>query len=252
MPKKNKLASADDILKQMYPDLPTSDDNVDEGDGGAKKAGADDQIAALQAQIAELKGQMSASASRDTPAAPTRTESAPVMPVIDYSKAPDPIQEPQAYAKFVRDATQATIDYEKQAWAYQNRQQNTQANRLNDLWTTFSESHKEYAGNEDRIEVAASRAIQKALAKGVDTDKYMYEQSDKFMKDVVTEYDKLFGKPQAGEEGDDDDDDDDAEILGGAVASGGNKGGSQKAPPSKFGELSSEIKAWQQKVGIAY
>lgn len=258
MAKRSKLSNADEILRTMYPDLRTSDDDETE-DKTAKGGGGSDDIAALKEQIARLEGQISSAASRSTPPPASRQETPPQAPTIDYSKAPDPIQEPAAYAKFVRDATQATIDYEKQAYQYQQRQASNKNNRTAELWNTFSESYKDYASNEERVEVAASRVLAKAAAKGIDTDKYMYESSDKFMKDVTAEIDRLFGKPQSGKSGDGDDDDDDDDddrstgLPGGATGgTDGPRGGSQKAPPSKYGELGSELKAWQQKVGISY
>jgi hypothetical protein len=247
--KANQQVSADDILKQMYPDIKTSEDYEDEQKAKQTTTGDDTSktIAALQAQIARLEGSVSAS---QRPAPVTQNYAAPQRPVIDWDKAPDPIQEPGKYGRFLAEANQAIIDYEKQAWQYQSSQQNLNTARTQNLWAKFEANYKEYTENTDRVEIAASRVLQRLQGAGMDTDAYMYGQSDQFMKDVVAEIDTLWGKGGSGGEDDAEDDDDNRTVvLGGA---GGNAKGpsQQQEQPQKYGSLSNDVLAWQEKTGF--
>lgn len=255
---KRKDPTADEILKQMFPDIMTSDDL--EAEAAAKEeaakaaAAAPDtarQVTDLQAQLARLEGQLSA--SQRPGYTPTQSQ-APQRPNISYEAAPDPLTDPKGYAQFVHQSTQAQIEYEKQAWAYNNQQQTQAANRTQGLWDQFAEKYKDYASNSDRVEIATTRVIQRAKAAGTDTDKYMYGTSDVFLKDVVGEIEKLWGKPKPAAEDEDDGDEGDTidnrtQILGGG-ASGSAPGKVAPQSNQKFGALSQDINAWQQKTGF--
>lgn len=258
MARKNKAqTSADDILKLMYPDLLTSDDFAPKVSAASEQVaatGADARaIADLQAKIAGLQDQLQQT-SRTNSALMTqaKVDMPPARPTVDFSKAPNPIDDPAGYAQFMYNANQQQIDYEKQAYAYQNKQAQTSQQKTAMLWSDFEKKFPDYASNDKRVEVAASRVIARAAALGQDTDKYMYGNSAGFMQDIVAEIDDLFGKPVAGDadDGDDDDDGDDlrTDVFGGSVATGGVR--QKSAAPEKYGVLSKDIMAWQEKTGF--
>lgn len=248
MAKKNGV-TADDILKSMYPDLKTSDDYVDPN-AKTEETDSAKQISALQAQIAALTG------TRDTPKAKNRElqalPQAPVRPIMDMATAPDPVQYPKDYATWVSQQTSAQIQYEKDNWAWQNSVVQTQNNRANELWDDFRSANKAYAADQEKVSIAAERVIAKNKAAGVNTEKYMFEDSARFMDDVTATYDKLFGKPKDSDGGSaDDDDEDDRSTIQSAGAPAGRNGPGDVAPkPEKFGALSQDINAWQQKTGF--
>lgn len=249
MAKKAKVDNADEILRMMYPDLRTSDD--DEPKDKPENADAD-RIAAFEAKIAALEGRLASGGSdREAPAPQRGLPTPPMKPQIDYSKAPDPIQDPQGYAAFVHNATQATITYEKEAYQWQQRVAQSQAGRVEALWTSFRENHADKAKDETRVEVAAQRVVARAQAAGIDTDKYMFEQSGKFLKDVASEIDKLWPSSDNGQ-GDDDDDDDMTDLPGGQAGGRTQNSGAQPKKESRYGELGSEVLAWQQKTGFVH
>lgn len=257
MAKKQPKVNPDDILKQMYPDLMTSDDY--EAEEAAKTAAAakpDDSaktIADLQAKLAGLESQI-ATVGQTNRALSTQAavDMPPVRPNVDYSKAPDPATDPAGFAQFMDNVTQARVDYEKQVFQYQNRQAQASSQKTAMLWSQFEKNYPEYAKNDKRVEVAAAAVINRARAMGTDTDKYMYASSGDFMKDVVKEIDDLFGKPQPVEVEDNDDeggeDDVRTNVFGGSSAAGAP--GAPRQAPQRYGTLSKDIMAWQEKTGF--
>lgn len=249
MAKKNQI-SAQDLLKQMYPDLQTSDDYVE--DKAADPKSPEAQILELQTQIAQLNGRLEGggerqSRSRDIGQLPQ----APVRPIMDMAAAPDPIQKPGEYAKWLSEQTQAQIQYEKDAWQWQNSVAATANNRANSLWDDFRTSNKAYASDEERVEIAASRVLAKQKAAGINIDKYMYEDSERFMKDVTGEFDKLFGKPKDADSDDDDDGDDDRSEFQSQGAPAGRDGpAAVRQRPQQFGALGTAVNDWQAKTGF--
>jgi hypothetical protein len=252
---KRKQASADDILKQMYPDLMTSDD-FEKKEDPKQTEQPNAQVAELQAKLAALESQLS-NVGRANAALSSQITipQAPQPPQIDMSKAPDPVENPQGYAKFIMDAANAKIDYEKNVILYQQEQSRTQSERVSALWNDFSSKYKEYAADDERVAIATQQVVAKARAKGIDPEKYMYGQSEIFMKDVVGEMDRLFGKPgaaaAAGADDDEDDEDDvRTDVFGGATAGTGQSPATRQAPPEKYGSLSKDLMAWQEKTGF--
>jgi hypothetical protein len=249
---KKKQLSADDVLAQMYPDLMTSDDFVEEKKEEKPATGADAAaITALQQQIANLNSQL-ANVSKVNSALSTQVtvDAPPARPVLDMSKAPDPLDDPKGYAKFVHDNAMATVNYEKEAYLYQQRQQQTAAQRQASLWASFSTKYAPYAKNDKQVEIAATQVLNRLKSNGIDTDKYMTTQSEDFMKDVAAEIDGLFGKPKDVDADEDDDDDDRTDVFGGGFAGAKLSAGGKQAPPQKYGALGTELKAWQEKTGF--
>lgn len=249
---KAKQLTAEDILKQMYPDLKTSEDfpvetKPAEGTPEAK-------IAELTAQIALLSGK---GGGNDAPRGKSRElqalPQAPVRPIIDYNTAPDPVQNPKEYAAWVHESTAQQIEYEKQNYAWQNQVGAVQGNRQNELWNDFRSTYKVYAGETEKVGIAAQKVIEKNKAAGVNTEKYMFEDSDRFMKDVTETYDRLFGKPKdANDDADADDGDDDRTSFQGSGAPASRDGPvATLRPPEKFGALGSAVEAWQKATGFA-
>lgn len=256
-PKTNQV-SADELLRALYPDLPTSEDYTDPlaaamNDGKKDTpAASDPKLAALEQQVAALQGQLQQTA-RVNGALMTQasTDLPPQRPVIDYSQAPDPTVDHAAFAKFMAEANAATLQYEKDLYNWQAKQQNDVATKTANLWDTFAHDYPELAKNSKRVEIAAAEVISKARLAGKDVDKYMFAGSPQFLKDVADEINSLWGAPSNK---DDDDDDDYAEdrtdMLGGGA--GGQSVASTKgrqAPPEKYGALSQDVLAWQKATG---
>lgn len=250
---RKKDLSAEDVMKRMFPDLPTSEDVP-----VTKTADPADQtqatIKALQDQIAQMQGQLTnTSRANQALSSQAQTEMPPQYPQIDYGQAPDPVADPKGFAMFHQKATAALVAYERDNVLYLQRQQGKQATKTAQLWSDFEGSYGDYAKHTEQVEIAASRVIAKAAAKGVDTDKYMYANSAAFMQDVTKEMDRLFPGLTATGAADNDDDDDDDErtnVFGGGVQSGNGKADAQHVAPERYGNLSKDIMEWQEKTGF--
>lgn len=238
------------MMKFLHPDIPTRDDDEPEPE---QKSGDQAQITALMQQIANLQSQVTTQQTQQPTYTPARVDIPPAKPVFDASKAPDPVDDPKGYAEFVRNGILEEQRWQNDVTTWQQRQQATQQNRLSQLWEQFADQHEDYAQDEERVEIAATRVAQRAAKAGMDVDKYMYQSSGIFMNEVVKEMDKLFGKPKAGGLDDDDDGDDGVPdsrtggIFGGAEYGSKPTGGKSQ---EKLGSLSADIKAWQEKTGF--
>lgn len=257
MAKRNR-ASADDVLKQLYPDIMTSDDYEEEAKKKAAAKQTDDTAAtikALQSKIDELTGQVAA--SRQNPVQQAKQETPPVPPTYNYENAPDPTVDPKGFAKFVQDNADKRIAYERDVILYNQRQSQTAQSKVGELWSNFSAQYGDYAKDQEKVRIAADNIARKAQAAGQDVEAYMYGNSSKFMKDVVGEIDRLWPKSAAGDDnddddtnGDDDDDFDTAQFVSPTARSDTRGKQRDYEPPQRYGALSQEILAFQEKTGF--
>lgn len=257
---KAKAPSAEDVLKLMYPDLPTSEDYTDpigsaiEAEKAKGQQTQDNvQLTELQKQVALLQGQLNQTTrANGALMQQAKTDLPPAQPQFDMSKAPDPTLDPGAYAQFILGIADAKVQYEKDVYAWQARQQNDIANKTQNLWDSFAGKYGDLAKNSKQVEIATVEVINRAKAQGRDVDKYMYGASDQFMDDVAAEIGKLWpGASAAAADDDDEGDEDRTDMLGGGA--GGNgvaSGAGRKAPPEKYGALSTDVLAWQKATGF--
>lgn len=253
MARKRKASNENDVLKSMFPDLPTRDDEENETKVETK-TGDDDYskvIEELRAKVAEQDRALEESrrerlALMSTP----QRVVAPQPPKIDNSNIPNPIDDPEGYANAIRKQIEAEANYKQEVQQFQQQQQQQQTGRLTSLWDSFQEAHPDYAENQKRVEIAATQVVQRAQQRGLNLDQYMYGNSSLFMKDVIKEMDDLFGKPVADTDDDDDDTDDTPDSRTEGIFGGGGRsaaGGGKAA--EKLGSITSEISAWQEKTG---
>lgn len=254
--KRNKTKPVEDpnaaIMAKMFPDLPTSDENDEVSEKSTQTSDSDTKIAELMTKLAAMEEKMNATAQANL-----QLMTQPVVDPVPQrravpDKAPDPVDNPDQYAQYVQQKTQADIDYQREVNNWQNRQAAQGAARLQNLWQQFGTSYPDYVENEERVEIAATRVLAKAQAAGYDTQKYMYGNTNAFMAEVAKTMDNLFGKPDADDDNDDDDDNTPevrtAGIFGGAE--GGHKATGGRKAPEPMGSISNDIKAWQQKTGF--
>lgn len=253
MAKRKAELTADEILKQMFPDMPDSTDFEQPEEKPTVKADDNAALTALQAQVAQLTSQL---AQTRRQAVKQDTDTVPLPPAeLDLSKIelPDPIDDPKGYAKALIAATTAHADakikYEKDVIMWQNRQVATNQTKADNLLSGFNAKYADYAKNSRQVEVAAAQILSRAKARGEDINDYMYGHSDQFYADVVAEIDDLFGKPKGTASDEDDDDRADA-LPSGQIGGQDGPSGERKAPPSRYGALGSELRTWQEKTGF--
>lgn len=254
MARAKKAKSENDVLRSMFPDLPTRDDVEDatvETKGNDDKEDYSKVIQELQAKLAEQERSLEES-RRERMALMSQPQRVvpPQEPKFDTSNIPNPIDDPEGYAKAVRQSIDAGIKYQRELDNFNAQQERQQTGKLSSLWESFQEAHPDYAENQKRVEIAATQVVQRAQQRGINLDQYMYANSGMFMKDVIKEMDDLFGKPTAGDDTEVDDDDEPDNRTGG-IPGGAEAGGRGSAGPKneKLGSLTQEISQWQAKTG---
>lgn len=142
-----------------------------------------------------------------TPAQPTQIDIGQ-PPTLNLEGLPDPVTQSKEYAATL---AQRTIDYQNSMEAYNTRKtEATKPQSLGDpsaLWDEFTEQFPEYAQNERQAKFAVQEVVAGLAKKGVDVQRYMFQRSDQFFKDVTGMIDDTFGNPNGDDELDDDGDD---------------------------------------------
>jgi hypothetical protein len=136
------------------------------------------------------------------------------------------------------------------------------------LWGEFAEKYPDLAEHRDMVELAAVTVSQKARARGLDAQKYMFGASEQYISDVAAEVERRFGKALKVLKEEEEDDGTDtggtqggtmAEaiaaartggISGGAPVSGGGAGSKGGREPSEGDDLISDLHKIQRNMGI--
>lgn len=204
------------------------------------------QISALEAQIGSLT-QANRALMMQAPQMQPQFQTE-----INLQGLPDSLTDPEGYAKELNGRIATALEQRQLAANWQQQQAGIQSKKLEDLWEDFQDAYPAYAGKFVGIEAVATKVAEKAARKGVDVNRYMFTHSDQFMKDVVSAYDKEFGKPVSEDEGADDTEAEDtgsraAAVFGGAV-SGGKPSGEDEQVSSD--DMFNDMKNWQLKSGF--
>lgn len=210
-------------------------------------------LTALQRQIAELEAGRKQD-QRNLAALLAQPSYANQRPMVntelDTKGLPDPIQEPDAYAREMTRRMNQAIEARQQVAQYEQAQQQSQAAKVNALWEDFSEKYPDYADKYDQVEFAARKVVSKAQAKGMDVNKYMFGASGIFMEDVASELEKVFGSRAEDTDTDPEPEDDGSDDGSVGVFGGSASGGKPVAPQVEGGDMFDDLKEWQIKTGF--
>lgn len=200
MPKGKKVKSGEvDIFSVL-----AEGDELDVGDEQERApaggdAGVEARIQALQENLTRLEKTNRALMTQSGNFSPTTQPTmAKDLEEPDFSGLPDPITEPDAYqkefSKRISANLQAKFERDQAQRDAQAAAQRDQGARVDGLWGDFEEKYPDLAEHKDLVEVAAIAVANKARAKGVDVQKYMFTASDQYIEDVAQEMKKRFGK----------------------------------------------------------
>lgn len=166
-------------------------------------------------------------------------------------KLPDPITNPDEYTEALQKRIlQSVQSVREDELARSSAVQQAEA-RADALFDSFTEQYGSYAENEDRIRFVAEKVATRAKNRGLDTDAYMFKTSDRFFKDVVKEYDAIFGKPEDASAEADDTDDAEDNSRADAVFGGQSEGkGGKKTQQENPGDMMNDIKDLQRGSGF--
>ncbi len=156
-------------------------------------------VAKMQGQVDELSKQLAA--LRETnmtlmmqPDKPTL----PVMPTAPKVEAlPDLIEDPEGYAKVLERQITSRIEARMTAANAKATVEQQATSKYNALWDDFKSTHKEYADDFRKVQYASNQVAAGLARQGLDVEKYMFTNRQRFMEEVTREMDSIFGKPGA-------------------------------------------------------
>jgi hypothetical protein len=265
--KEPSQASMFNQLSDYAEGLP-SDDN--RGDGDTKPPTETDRIAALERTIQLLQEQQERTEAANV--ALTARAAPPVAPTppkgVSFEGLPDPVDDPAGYSRELN-ARIDTMIQERLNYDAASRQHANQSAQTKDaLWDDFKEEFPEYAEDEDRVGFVTQKVLKRAQARGLDIERYMTGNSQRFYGDIVKEYNTVFGAPQPDDEAEDDYEDtrpaprrrarDESEprgrtdgIFGGIdPGAGRGRGRGREAPDdNQPGDMIKELQEMQRKTG---
>jgi hypothetical protein len=252
--KQTKTTADPNAGRLIMPDLQWMETPEEKAEA-QKAAGTDAnaQLKALQDQIAALKGDLeNQSAANRAMMAQPLVQAAPQAPKMDMTNLPDPTLEPEAYASEVARRTTAYIGQVEQQRAAAAGAAQSETRRVDALWEDFTEKYPQYADKNDQVEYVATKLAQRAAARGLDVNKYVFGASGVFMSDVAKEMEKVFGKADTDTEAEDDEPDNRTAGLAGGQESGGRAVKPDEGPRSAFapGSMFGGIQDWQAKTGF--
>lgn len=279
MPKRKKGAAPAqpqdvDIFAQLgWSDRQSAEPANPEPDEDEDKMKAlEDKISALSSQLDNVSRTNTAlltQAPQVTPRAEPVTAAA-----LDMKGLPDPVTDPEAYNQQLSErivkAVEASTARKLEAIAAEQNERNAQAGRANALWEQFEEQYPDLAPHRDYVEMAAQKVTERALASGMDVQRYMSAGSAQFLADVAKETKTRYGKAIEAETADDGDDEpatpqDPRQAMaekmnGGEPAEGGNRtagiaGGVPTGAPGgntqqKGSDFVADIHQMQRKLGL--
>lgn len=158
----------------------------------------------LQKQLADLTSRMEhadrANMALTTAQPVLKVE--PKEPQFSLENMPDIVADDgKSYAaELAKRTAQYTKDLQDFHQAKQTASAPAPGQNPSELWNEFSQSYADYAADQEGIEFATQKVVAQAQRKGLDVNRYMFQNSDRFFRDVVKVYDERFGKPEAEEE----------------------------------------------------
>lgn len=255
-------------VQPAHPDLKWLEEPNGEQGGQQKQAAPTQQadVAALMAQIAELRSEISSTkqANMALMSQPLVDMPPKVQTEIDYKALPDPSLEPENYVKALNGQIAAVLQGQKAIDDYNSSRVQTEQERVAALWNDFSAKYTGHAEHQQLAQTAAITVAQKARARGMDVNKYMYANSPQFMAEVAAEMDKIAGRSLAPQE-DEDTDDGGVQITPAARSVPRSEGTEDHRTGGMFGgtevggrpqierrepDMFDEVREWQRKTGF--
>lgn len=163
---------------------------------GGKAAGP--TIEDLQKQLAAMNERVEAAERVQTVITnPVHVDPAPPKePVFNLEGLPDPMASPEAYAKEMGARQQAYSKSLHNFYQEQDRANQSKAANYNQLWTDFATQNDSYAADMEGVEFATNKVRKTLERKGVDVNRYMLTNTDRFFSDITKAYDARFGAPE--------------------------------------------------------
>lgn len=210
-----------------------ADQNKSDGAGGYDVA-----MKSLQDQIAMLRD-MQTRNSRTSSALMSQTggDVAPkVITEMNLEGLPDPVTDPQGYAREIAKRGQEMIASQRNYDAWAANKQKQSADAYQTVWNKFTKDHPEYATHDKLVQAAATSVIADARSRNLDPNKIILGDTDNFFEDVMKEMRDMAGGDTIFKvETDEGDGDEDASGTGGEGGTSGNLDADEDEPDRTAG-----------------
>jgi hypothetical protein len=190
-------------------------------------------------------------------ATPLPATTSPVASTPAKDTLPDPTEDPKGYAEAVRANAEREARAALEAERAKDRNEVSAKQRTAQMFEDFARKYPEIAKYKGRVEYIAGELVKKAIARGMDGQKYVFGAQDMFFDDVAKAYNDEFGVPAKDTvtDGDDGKDDDPDEGRTGGIPGGLESGhtlssGKKDPKPEGPSGMIKELQDIQLKTGF--
>ena len=161
--------------------------------------------AALIERISRLEGSLEEARARGPYAAPAQpaqnqTRVAAKDVKFDPTGLPDPLEDKDKYNSELAIRINAAMAAQAEAVRQEVTQKFQGEGASERLWNGFTKQHSEWADYPELVETVAVRVTQDAIAKGIDPQKYMFQNTEAFYADVAKQLNDRYGAVVEGRE----------------------------------------------------
>jgi len=119
---------------------------------------------------------------------------------FDPTGLPDPLEDKDKYNTELALRINAAMQAQAEAVRQEVTQKFQGEGASERLWQGFTKQHSEWADYPELVETVAVRVTQEAIAKGIDPQKYMFQNTDAFYADVARQLNDRYGAVVEGRE----------------------------------------------------
>lgn len=228
--------------QKMYPDLAWFEEEDEKPAAAAPAA----DVAALQKRIDDLTSQLARPVQLPTAAF---QQVQPVRPQlsteVSYDGLPDPVTDPQGYAREVATRIRTADANQKVLDDFDAAQTNQQQRFRDGLWADFQSKHTDYA-DFDQVEFFAGKEVENMLAQGIDANRFIAANREKFFENVVSRIEKAIPRKQLAKEEEDEPANRTTGMFGGLESGGKTVKTAEDRPQSMF----DDVRKWQERTGF--
>lgn len=154
----------------------------------------EDRWAQYDTRMANLEARLAAEQQANNALMQSPVVVAPLAQQQDaWGALPDPITDPDKYASELTRRIESKVQNVTSAFQQQQTERQNMDQKIKTLWDTFTEQNPDYAADVEGIEFATMKVTREAQARGVDLNRYMFQNPERFYADVRAKYDAVFG-----------------------------------------------------------
>lgn len=198
-----------------------------EQDAGPQERGQADVLASIQERLAAMEAEnrtLRELAMRPSAPAPVQAPvQAPTQ--VDFNGLPDPVTDMPGYQRELQARVNAALQGATAAVEQRVTSARSEEDQASALWTSFASRYPEWAEHEDLVGTIAQKTVAEAQRKGLDTQKYVFQNSDLFFSDVEKQLKSKYGRLVTQEEEDEGEDERDDERAADLIEDDGRSAG---------------------------